>query len=104
MEEKKMTESQVLSAVTGKPIEKCQEMIDENKRLQEKTKELMMLVADSKDSKDMAAKICSVITMLLQPLPVHIRAGLLEMIASVSLTGLSDKAEEDLDKFKENVL
>ena len=97
-----MKNEEIVSAISGKPVEEIKKQIEQNTELYDMSLKLNKVIAKcSLNNKDLMANICSQISMLIHMFPVEVKKQILESVALVELTGKSEELKEQIKKFQE---
>ena len=98
--EKKMTNEQIVSAITGRTLEEIRNKIKEKTTLHKKFKDFIKeLQRTSKSDKEFIVTLTSFIATMLYPLPKEIRLNILFLLTLHEEENMSDKIKKMIKKF-----
>lgn len=96
-----MNNEEIVSAISGKPVEEVKEQMERKKEISECSLKLYKAIAKcSTDDKDLMTNICSQLSMLIHMFPIEVKYQILSSVALVELTGKSDEIKEQIKKFQ----
>ena len=99
----KMTNNQIASAITGKPVSEVNKTWKEDEEIFRITKRLMLLIGKlSKSSHELKSHLATLMVMTVTALDIKDRKDIFNMAASISLTGKDIELHKEIQKFVED--